>query len=100
MSIYRMPITNIDGINIRYGKEHHLPNHFDIAVQTRLLLHLNTFTIWNEGVDHNYSYQVQNLGGLWRVHTRQVWITDKIFKNIFDSIYDLTNESPKRRYFS
>ena len=104
-----MPITNIDNINIRYGKEKHLPNHFDVALQFRNWIwgrtnKTPTFTIWNEGEENNYSYLAQNVNGAWRIHTRQVWITDKVFKNVICKIDDLLvrgqNDDGNRRYFS
>tara|TARA_E500000318_G_C3381976_1_gene142577 strand:+ start:227 stop:517 length:291 start_codon:yes stop_codon:yes gene_type:complete len=96
-----MPTANIDGINVRYSKEKHLANHCDVAFQVRGWIHQKTFTIWNEGADHDYAYTVQNLNGAWRIHTRQVWITDKVFKNVVDRVEDLlVRDQPTRRVFS
>ena len=85
-----MPIINIDGINIRYGKEKHLPNHFDVANQFRNWLQgktsvIQSFTIWNKG-EPDYIYVVECPYGKWNVETRQVWITDKVFKNVISKI--------------
>ena len=82
-----MPVAQIDNINIRYEKEKHILNHFDVAIQFRNWLNGRTnttpsFTIINEGQAYDYSYIVFTLNGSWRVHTRQVWINEKVFKNV------------------
>lgn len=102
-------ITEIDNINIRYTKEKHIRNHFDVAVQFRSWLEGKTglrqsFLIWNEGKDREYTYIVQNENGAWRLHTKMVWIDPEynIFKNVITLIEDLIDRtsSGTRRYFS
>jgi|AntAceMinimDraft_12_1070368.scaffolds.fasta_scaffold237786_1 hypothetical protein len=106
-----MPITNIDNINIRYGKGNHLRNHTVVATQFKAWLFgktgkQQTFTIWNEGPDKDYSYLAQNMSGAWRIHTRQIWIDEEagIFMNVIDVIDDLIvrdeTSSCNPRYFS
>ena len=99
-----MPMAIIDNISIRYDKEKHIRNHFDVACQVRPWIGHQTFTIWNEGADKDYTYLVQNLRGAWRVHTRQVWIDRTVFKNVVCQIDDLIikdeTSSGNPRYFS
>jgi len=85
-----MPITNIDGITIFYGKEKHLPTHFRIATQVRAWLKIHeNMTIKNIGLP-SYDYEVWVGLKKYVVKTKKVDITDTIYENVITSVSETT----------
>lgn len=81
-----MPITNIDNIHIIYKKEKHIGTHFRVACQLRCLLGIQTFSFQNLG-SPSYDYvAVVPDGKRYRIKTREVDITDRIFENVIDEV--------------
>jgi len=92
-----MPFKTFEGITIFYMKPSHLPFHFDIAYQIKLMMATDEpFTFVPDGKP-DYTFTIKfNSGKRFKITTRRVDLSDKFFKNIvskIDPLPDATDSS-------
>ena len=87
-----MPFKSLDGITVFYMKASHLPFHYDIAHQVKLMMNTDEpFTFVPDGKP-DYTFTVKfDSGKRYKIQTRRLDLTDKYFKNLITNISPLSD---------